>query len=69
VGGASSDHHSGAENSAGDTWRNLRRELHRLAAIESAGSDGTIIETTRPTAAQQRIYAALPPWFLGIHPV
>jgi IS4 transposase len=61
-----------AENAAGDTWRNLRRELHQLAAIESAGPDGTIIETTRPTPAQQRIYTAcnvaLPPRFLGIHP-
>jgi hypothetical protein len=61
-----------AENAAGDTWRNLRRELHQLAAIESARPDGTIIETTRPTPAQQRIYTAcnvaLPPRFLGIHP-
>jgi transposase len=61
-----------AENAAGDTWRNLRRELHQLAAIESAGPDGTITETTRPTTSQQRIYTAcnvaLPPRFLGIHP-
>jgi hypothetical protein len=61
-----------AENAADDTWRNLRRELHQLAAIESTGPDGTIIETTRPTPAQQRIYNAcdlkLPPRFLGIDP-
>jgi hypothetical protein len=61
-----------AENACDDTWRNLRRDLHQLAAIESTGPDGTIIETTRPTPAQQHIYnacdVALPPRFLGIHP-
>jgi len=61
-----------AEHATDDTWRNLRRELHQLAAIESQGPDGTIIETTRPTPNQQHIYnackVAAPPRFLGIDP-
>ena len=61
-----------AENAAQDTWRNLRREVNQLAAIESAGPDGTIIETIRPNPTQQRIYnacnVALPPRFIGIEP-
>ncbi len=61
-----------AENAAGDTWRNLRQDVHQLAAIKSAGPDGTIIETLAPTPSQQAIFAAcnvaLPPRFIGIEP-
>lgn len=60
-----------AEHATGDTWRNLRRDLHQLAAIESAGPHGTIIETTRPSTRHTQIFAACnikaPPRFLDIH--
>lgn len=60
------------ENATGDTWRNLRHDLGQLAAIESAGPDGTIIETTRPSGRHQAIFDAVdvkaPPRFLGIEP-
>jgi hypothetical protein len=61
-----------AENATGDTWRNLRRDLHQLAAIESAGPAGRLIETTQPTGRHTRIYEACglktPPRFLDITP-
>lgn len=61
-----------AENATGDTWRNLRRDLGQLAAIESAGPDGTLIETTRPTPRHTHIFTACelkpPPRFLDITP-
>lgn len=62
-----------AENATGDTWRNLRQDLHQLAAIESAGpGNATITETLAPTPDQQAIFeacnVALPPRFIGIEP-
>ena len=65
---------NGPQMTSHDTWRNLRRELNQLAAIESAGPDGTIIETIRPHPTQQTqtIYNACnvahPPRFIGIEP-
>jgi hypothetical protein len=61
-----------AENATGDTWRNLRRDLHQIAAIESAGPDGRLIETTHPTPRHTHIFEACelkaPPRFLDITP-
>jgi hypothetical protein len=61
-----------AENATGDTWRNLRRELHQLAAIESGGPAGRLIETTQPTPRHGQIFNACgikpPPRFLDITP-
>jgi hypothetical protein len=61
-----------AENATGDTWRNLRRDLHQLAAIESCGPAGRLIETTQPTGRHTRIYDSCglktPPRFLDITP-
>ena len=61
-----------AENAADDPWRNLRREVHELAAVVSAGPEGTIIDTLKPTKTQQAIFTAcnvaLPPLFIGIEP-
>ena len=60
-----------AENATGDTWRNLRHELGQLAAIESTGPNGTIIETIHPSPRQGQIFNAVglkpPPRFLDIH--
>jgi len=59
-----------AENATGDTWRNLRRDLQQLAAIETTGPDGRLIETIQPTGRQQAIFDACnlpaPPRFLDI---
>ena len=61
-----------AENACGNTWRNLRRELHQLAAIESVGTAGRLIETTEPTPRHGHIFEACgikpPPRFLDITP-
>lgn len=61
-----------AEDACNDTWRNLRRELQRLHAIERAGSAGHLIETTALTAGHEHIFTATgikpPPRFLGITP-
>ncbi|MQB00744.1 MAG: hypothetical protein GEU78_10700 [Actinobacteria bacterium] len=59
-----------AENATGDTWRNLRRDLQQLAAIETIGPDGRLVETTQPTLRHEHIFNACnlktPPRFLGI---
>ena len=61
-----------AENATGDTWRNLRRDLSQLAAIEHAGSSGHVVETTQPTDRHEQIFTAIgvkpPPRFLDIRP-
>ncbi len=61
-----------AENACHDTWRNLRHDLQQLAAIETAGPDGRLIETLQPTGRQQAIFDACsikaPPRFLDITP-
>ena len=44
-----------AERQAGDTWRNLRRELERLHLVTLAGTAGQVQQTTRPTPAQRAI--------------
>jgi transposase len=48
-----------AERQAGDTWRNLRRELERLHLVTLAGAAGHVQQTTRLTDAQRAILAQL----------
>ncbi|MCA1700507.1 MAG: IS1634 family transposase, partial [Actinobacteria bacterium] len=45
------------ERQAGDTWRNLRRELERLHLVTLEGAAGQVQQTTRLTDAQRRILA------------
>jgi transposase len=56
-----------AENQAGDTWRNLRRELQRLHQGTFRGNAGLVHKTSEPTTGQLRILRALgvdpPPTF------
>jgi len=47
------------ERQAGDTWRNLRRELERLHLVTLAGAAGEVQQTTRPTREQRDILAQL----------
>jgi transposase len=47
------------ENQAGDTWRNLRRELQRLHQGTFRGTAGLVHKTSEPTTAQLRILRAL----------
>jgi transposase len=48
-----------AERQAGDTWRNLRRELERLHLVTLAGAAGQVQQTTRLTPEQRDILAEL----------
>ncbi len=61
-----------AENQAGDTWRNLRRELQRLHQGTFRGNAGLVHKTSETTTAQQRILHALglepPPTFPALDP-
>jgi transposase len=43
------------ERQAGDTWRNLRRELERLHLVTLAGAAGQLQQTTRLTDPQRAI--------------
>jgi transposase len=56
------------ENATGDTWRNLRRDLGQLAAIESVGPAGRLVEATEPAPRHGQIFNACdikaPPRFL-----
>jgi hypothetical protein len=58
------------ENSTGDTWNNLRRELQRLHVGYFTGPAGTYHQTTETTPAQRRILArldvAVPPRILQL---
>ena len=51
------------DRQAGDTWRNLRRELERLHLVTLAGAAGQVQQTTRLTERQREILAEL-----GIEP-
>ena len=61
-----------AETRAGDTWRNLRRELERIHLGYFVGSAGHIQQRTELTTRQREILAAIeapePPVFLAIEP-
>jgi hypothetical protein len=47
------------ENATGDTWRNLRHELDRMALVTLATSDGRVAQRSATTAGQRSILAAL----------
>jgi IS4 transposase len=61
-----------AENATGDTWRNLRHELDRMALVTLATSHGTVAQRTQTTTDQRRILGALelgePPKFFDFTP-
>lgn len=48
-----------AENTTGDTWRNLRNELDRLHLVTLATADGTVAQRSRLTSQQKKILTAL----------
>ena len=48
-----------AERSAGQTWRNIRRETSRLKQVTLTGPAGTITQTTPLRPEQKAIYQAL----------
>jgi hypothetical protein len=47
------------ERRAGDTWRNLRRELERLHLVTLVGAAGEVQQTTRLTDSQREILSQL----------
>jgi hypothetical protein len=47
------------ENTTGDTWRNLRHELDRMALVTLATSHGTVAQRNQPTPGQRAILNAL----------
>lgn len=61
-----------AESAAGETWRNLRRELQRMHLGEFQGSAGRVLQRTETTPAQRQILRALgleePPRFFDLQP-
>jgi len=61
-----------AETHAGDTWRNLRRELERIQLGYFRGSAGHIHQRTELTHRQREILTAVqvpePPVFMAIEP-
>lgn len=61
-----------AETATGDTWRNLRFELDKLALGRFAGSTGEVAQRTELTARQAAILKALavgePPRFFALAP-
>jgi len=61
-----------AENTTGQTWRNLRHELDRLHLVTLATAQGRIAQRSTVTPAQKDVFAALhlpePPRFLEITP-
>jgi transposase len=61
-----------AENSCGDSWQNLRRELERLQLGSFSGPTGTFRQRTELTASQRAILAQLqlaePPRLQGLTP-
>ena len=49
-----------AENTAGETWRTLGRELQRMHLGEFAGSAGRVLQRTETTPAQRAIPPRVP---------
>ena len=48
-----------AENTTGDTWRNLRHELDRMHLVTLATPQGTVAQRSALTPAQKTILDAL----------
>jgi Transposase DDE domain len=47
------------ENATGDTWRNVRHQLDRMALVTLATADGRVAQRSATTAGQKSILAAL----------
>ena len=47
------------ENAVGDTWRNIRHELDRMALVTLATGNGRVAQRSATTPAQQAILRAL----------
>ena len=48
-----------AENTTGDTWRNIRHELDRMHLVTLATPQGTVTQRTALTPGQKTILEAL----------
>ena len=61
------------ENTAADTWRNIRHELDRMALVSLATPDGYVAQRSLTTTGQRAILTALqlpePPRFFDFAPV
>ena len=61
------------ENTAADTWRNIRHELDRMALVTLATDDGQVAQRSITTTGQRAILTALqlpePPRFFDFTPV
>lgn len=61
-----------AENTLGDTWRNIRDELERVHLVALATSEGQVAQRSELTAAQRAILKGLdlpePPRFFDFTP-
>ena len=61
------------ENTAADTWRNIRHELDRMALVTLATPDGHVAQRSITTTGQRAILTALqlpePPRFFDFTPV
>jgi hypothetical protein len=61
------------ENTAADTWRNIRHELDRMALVTLATADGHVAQRSITTTGQRAILTALqlpePPRFFDFTPV
>jgi len=61
-----------AENTTGQTWRNLRQELDRLHLVTLATGSGTVAQRSLLTPGQKTILTALdlpePPRFFDFTP-
>lgn len=61
-----------AETKTGWTWRNIRRQLQRIHAIEFSGKDGQVVQRTELTPIHKQLFKALaikePPKILDLKP-
>jgi transposase len=61
------------ENTAADTWRNIRHELDRMALVTLATTDGQVAQRSVTTTGQRVLFSALqlpePPRFFDFTPV
>jgi hypothetical protein len=60
------------ENTAADTWRNIRHELDRMALVTLATGDGQVAQRSITTTGQRELFTALglpePPRFFDFTP-
>jgi transposase len=59
-----------AETEAGETWRNIRRQMGAMHLVEFTGKDGRVMQRTETTPAQASIFRSLslkePPRFFQV---